>query len=49
MRGPVQTLGGCLAAAKDNSLHARATTAALRAELINLPAGLAHYARRLVP
>ena len=39
---------GCLAAAKSSSLHARATTGTLRAELINLPARLARSGRRLV-
>ena len=35
---------GCLASA----FHARATTATLRAQLINVPARLAHSARKLV-
>jgi hypothetical protein len=39
---------GCLAAAKSSSLHARATTGTLRAELINLPARLARSGRCLV-
>ena len=39
---------GCLAAARTSSLHARATTGTLRAELINLPARLARSGRRLV-
>jgi len=39
---------GCLAAAKSTSLHARATTATLRAQLINVPARLARSGRRLV-
>jgi len=39
---------GCLASTKSTSLHARATTGTLRAQLINLPARLARSGRRLV-
>jgi len=39
---------GCLAALKSTSLHAKATTATLRAQLITVPARLARSGRRLV-